>query len=108
MNVPDFIEMMRRKSELKQKHYLTSVVSQTTNCFNKNDLRTSSECQHTNIVFFMEEKLTTNVKRRYESQVGIYCRCFNSFDCLFDVGSYRFQIRYQKHYRNYHQKYVLR
>jgi len=78
MNVPEFIELMRRQSQSKQRQDVTSVTSQTSN-FVKNDTRSTSECQRTNIVFFTEEKLTPNVKRRYETQVlvvnVVYFKC---------------------------------
>jgi len=70
MNVCEFIELMRRKSQLKPRQDLVSSVTSQTNCFVKSDSRTTSECQHINIVFFTEEKLTTNVKRRYETQIS--------------------------------------
>lgn len=108
MNIPEFIELMRHKSQLKPREDLTSVTSQT-NSYVKSDSRTNSECQHINIVFFTEEKLTANVKRRYETQVCIVSfSMFNHFNYLFLINLRRFQMQYQKHYRSYHQKYVLK
>jgi len=80
MNVPEFIELMRRQCQSKQRQDVTSVTSQTSG-FVKNDTRSNSECQRTNIVFFTEEKLTPNVKRRYETQVlvlnVVYLKCIS-------------------------------
>ncbi|VVC37487.1 Protein kinase, ATP binding site,Serine/threonine-protein kinase, active site,Protein [Cinara cedri] len=63
MSVTEFIEYMRHKNRKNS----NSVTSPTKTV--RNDVRSTSENQHINIVFFTEEKLTTNVKRRYESQI---------------------------------------
>lgn len=74
MSVTEFIEFMRRKN---RQNSLTSVISQSNNSM-KNDLRSISENQSINIVFFTEERLTTNVKRRFENQVpeNVLLLCF--------------------------------
>lgn len=68
MSVPEFLESMRRKN---RQNSLTNTVPQTNNSV-KTDSRSATENQYVNIVFFTEEKLTTNVKRRFENQVGIF------------------------------------
>lgn len=68
MSVTEFIESMRRK---KRQNSLTNIVPQINNSV-KNDTRPTSENQYINIVFIIEEKLVTTVKRRYESQVLIF------------------------------------
>lgn len=65
MSVTEFLEFMRRKN---RQNSLTSTIPQINNSM-KNDTRSISENQSINIVFFTEEKLTTNAKRRFESQV---------------------------------------
>lgn len=65
MSVTEFLEFMRRKN---RQNSLTSTIPQINNSM-KNDTRSISENQSVNIVFFTEEKLTTNAKRRFESQV---------------------------------------
>lgn len=84
MSVSEFIESMRRK---KRQNSITNITPQI-NSSVKNDSRSTNENQYTNIVFFMEEKLTTNVKRRFESQVPKYlgdsslfhnCLCIYTF-----------------------------
>lgn len=69
MSVAEFIDSMRKKN---RQNSLISVTPQS-NSLVKNDCRSNSENQYINIVFITEEKLTTNVKRRYESQVDNYC-----------------------------------
>lgn len=66
LSVSEFITCMRSKNS---QNNITNV-SQINNSV-KNDLRPTSDNQFINIIFFTEEKLTTNVKRRYESQVII-------------------------------------
>lgn len=68
MSVTEFIEYMRHKN---RKNSTNGVQQSSTNNSVKNDMRSTSENQHINIVFITEEKLTTNVRRRYESQVNI-------------------------------------
>lgn len=67
LSVTEFLELMRRKN---RQNSLTSIIPQNTSSV-KNDSRSFSENQYINIVFITEEKLTTNIKRRYESQVTI-------------------------------------
>jgi len=68
MSVTEFIDSMRKKN---RQNSLTSATPQS-NSLVKSDCRSNTENQHINIVFITEEKLTTNVKRRYESQVEIF------------------------------------
>lgn len=77
MSVTEFMEYMRQKYRLRIMNRGTSPINNSVIY----DVRSTSENQHINIVFFTEEKLTTNVKRRYESQVHIlisftYCYYF--------------------------------
>lgn len=67
LSVTEFLELMRRKN---RQNSLTNIIPQNTSSV-KNDSRSFSESQYINIVFITEEKLTTNIKRRYESQVTI-------------------------------------
>lgn len=71
MSVTEFMECMQRK---QRQNSLTSNISETSISV-KNDLRTTNKSQDINIVFFIEEKLSTNVKRRYENQVPILKFC---------------------------------
>lgn len=68
MSVTEFIEYMRHKN---RKNSTNNVQQSSTNNSVRNDMRSTSENQHINIFFITEEKLTTNVRRRYESQVNI-------------------------------------
>lgn len=68
MSVTEFMECMQRKH---RQNSLTNNISETSTSI-KNDIRITSKSQDINIVFFIEEKLSTNVKRRYESQVNAY------------------------------------
>jgi protein tyrosine phosphatase len=68
MSVTEFLELMRRKN---RENSLTNIIPQINNSV-KNDTRSTSENQYINIVFIIEEKLVTTVKRRYESQVSIF------------------------------------
>lgn len=106
MSVTEFIESMRRK---QRQNSITNITPQINNSV-KNDSRSTNENQYTNIVFFTEEKLTTNVKRRYESQVTKYFQYTSLFhNCLFIIFVLsRFQMLYLKRYKNFHQKYVLK
>lgn len=67
LSITELLELMRRKN---RQNSLTSITPQNTSSV-KNDSRSFSENQYINIVFITEEKLTTNIKRRYESQVTI-------------------------------------
>lgn len=67
MSVIEFIESMKIKNV---QNNIIDIIPQTNSSI-KNDLRSTSESQHINIMFFTEDKLITNVKRRYEGQVII-------------------------------------
>lgn len=71
LSVTEFLDLMRRKN---RQNSLTdkqnSIIPQNTSSV-KTDSRSFSENQYINIMFITEEKLTTNIKRRYESQVII-------------------------------------
>lgn len=71
MSVIEFLEFMRRKN---RQNSLTNILPQI-NSSVKNDSRSTSENQYINIVFIIEEKLVTTIKRRYESQVLNYKFC---------------------------------
>lgn len=66
MSVVEFIQSMKQKM---RQNSLTNIIPQVNNIV-KNDSRSTSENQSIKINFLTEEKLTTNVKRRYESQVN--------------------------------------
>lgn len=68
MSIPEFLDSMRRKNRLNS---VTSTNTQT-NIPIKNDNRAipQQDSRNINIVFFTEEKLSTNMKRRYENQVN--------------------------------------
>lgn len=104
MSVTEFIESMQRKT---RQNSLPSAMPQSNNS-TKNDTRSTSENQFINIVFFTEEKLVTTVKRRYETQVPIFLFLFISNEFIYYFHLNRFQILFQKHYKNYHQKYALK
>lgn len=88
MSVPEFLDSMHRKN--RQNSISSNSIPQTNNTV-KSDSRSISESQYINIVFFTEEKLTTNVKRRYENQVVIFNYTFLYFNKIINVIlNYRF------------------
>lgn len=71
LSVTEFLELMRRKNRQNSSTDRENSIIPQNNSSVKNDSRSFSENQYINIMFITEEKLTTNIKRRYESQVII-------------------------------------
>ncbi|XP_050438302.1 eIF-2-alpha kinase GCN2 [Adelges cooleyi] len=66
MSVTEFLESIRRKN--RQNSITNNTIQINTSM--KNDNRSLNENQHVNIIFLTEEKISTNIKRRYESQIS--------------------------------------
>ncbi|XP_050530238.1 eIF-2-alpha kinase GCN2 isoform X2 [Daktulosphaira vitifoliae] len=68
MSISEFLESMRRKN--RQNSVTNTNTQVNISIKNENRLISQQDNHHVNIIFFTEEKLSTNIKRRYENQIS--------------------------------------